>query len=103
MADVQTPSRPRGAGEPGEIAVRPREPSVLFDGHHGRSELTLRKFRNHWFHTGDRGRHDAHGYLQFLGRADDLIRRGGENIAAGAVSAADVDLKNVPAQRGGRQ
>lgn len=34
-----------------------------------------------WFHTRDRARIDADGYLYIEGRADDTIIRGGENIA----------------------
>lgn len=75
------------AGEPGEICVRSRQPGVLFDQYHGKAELTLRKFRNLWFHTGDQGYLDEDGYLHFLGRIDDLIRRGGENISPADVEA----------------
>lgn len=34
-----------------------------------------------WLQTGDRGRMDSEGYLYVLGRADDMIIRGGENIS----------------------
>jgi acyl-CoA synthetase (AMP-forming)/AMP-acid ligase II len=71
---------PMPPGEPGQICVRPRDSFVVFDGYHGKPELTLRKFRNLWFHTGDQGSLDEDGYLTFHGRADDMIRRGGENV-----------------------
>ena len=67
-------------GVTGQICVRPRRPSVLFDGYHGKPEVTLRAFRNLWFHTGDLGWLDEDGYLYFAGRADDLIRHRGENV-----------------------
>jgi fatty-acyl-CoA synthase len=35
-----------------------------------------------WVRTGDRGRIDEHGYIEFLGRAKDVIRSGGENVAS---------------------
>jgi acyl-CoA synthetase (AMP-forming)/AMP-acid ligase II len=87
VAVLDSDDIPRPPGEPGQICVRPRTPSVLFDGYHGRPELTLQRFRNLWFHTGDQGFLDDDGYLHFLGRADDMIRRGGENIRPGDVES----------------
>jgi crotonobetaine/carnitine-CoA ligase len=46
------------------------------------TDRTLEATRNLWFHTGDRGRLDADGYLWFLDRKKDSIRRRGENISA---------------------
>lgn len=40
-----------------------------------------------WFRTGDLGRFDADGRLEVLGRADDVIISGGENVPMGAVEA----------------
>jgi acyl-CoA synthetase (AMP-forming)/AMP-acid ligase II len=77
-----------GPGVAGEIAVRPRRPGVLFDGYFNAPELTLARLGNYWFHTGDEGRLDEDGYLTFLGRKDDRIRRGGENVDPRAVEAA---------------
>lgn len=74
-------------GVVGEIAVRPLLPNVLFDGYHSRPELTLEKFRNLWFHTGDLGSVDSDGFLSFHGRADDQIRRGGENLQPAEIEA----------------
>lgn len=68
-------------GQVGQICVRPSSPGVLFDGYHGRPDLTVARLTNAWFHTGDMGRFDGDGFLYFLGRVDDVIRRAGENIS----------------------
>jgi crotonobetaine/carnitine-CoA ligase len=69
-------------GEIGEIVCRPRRPHVMFEGYRGRDADTLRQTRNLWFHTGDFGRLDAEGYLFFVDRKKDAIRRRGENISS---------------------
>lgn len=74
-------------GEPGELLVRPEEPSLLTQGYYAMPEATLAAFRDLWFHTGDVLRQDADGYLYFVGRRKDMVRRRGENI-----SCAEVEL-----------
>jgi crotonobetaine/carnitine-CoA ligase len=68
--------------QPGEIVVRA---PGLFRGYLNRPEATAETFRGGWLHTGDLGRRDAAGYLYFVGRIKDVIRRAGENIAAAEV------------------
>ena len=51
-------------------------------GYYKMPEATLASRRNLWFHTGDRGMRDADGYLYFVDRKKDRIRRRGENISA---------------------
>jgi carnitine-CoA ligase len=75
--DVEVP-----VGATGEIVVRPNEPSLVSDGYLGMPEETVRVTRNLWFHTGDLARRDAEGYIYFVGRGKDAIRRRGENISA---------------------
>jgi crotonobetaine/carnitine-CoA ligase len=69
-------------GAVGEIVVRPNEPSLICDGYLGMPEETVRATRNLWFHTGDLARRDADGFVYFVGRGKDTIRRRGENISA---------------------
>lgn len=40
-----------------------------------------------WVRTGDRGRIDGEGYLHFLGRLKDMLRIGGENVAAAEIES----------------
>lgn len=70
------------AGESGEIVVRPARPGVMFQGYWKRPDATLEATRNLWFHTGDLGRFDENGFLFFVDRKKDYLRRGGENISS---------------------
>jgi crotonobetaine/carnitine-CoA ligase len=69
-------------GSVGEIVVRPNEPGLINDGYLGNPSASLEARRNLWFHTGDLARQDADGYIYFVGRLSDSIRRRGENISA---------------------
>ena len=82
IAVVDGEDREVAAGEVGELVVRPNEPSLISDGYYGQPEATLASRRNLWFHTGDLVRRDAEGYVYFVGRTTDSIRRRGENISA---------------------
>jgi acyl-CoA synthetase (AMP-forming)/AMP-acid ligase II len=54
----------------------------MFDGYAGNPEATAAAWRGLWFHTGDRGVLDADGFLTFLDRMKDTIRRRGENVSS---------------------
>lgn len=69
------------AGTPGEIVARPKKPGWMFDGYFANPTATTDSWRNLWFHTGDRGVLDADGFLVFLDRLKDTVRRRGENIS----------------------
>jgi crotonobetaine/carnitine-CoA ligase len=68
-------------GTAGEIVVRPRRPNIMFEGYWNRPADTLKIMRNMWLHSGDIGRMDAAGYLYFVDRKKDYLRRRGENIS----------------------
>ena len=68
--------------EVGEMVIRANEPWRAATGYYKMPEQTLAAHRNQWFHTGDRARKDADGYLWFVDRKKDCIRRRGENISA---------------------
>jgi len=73
------------AGSAGELVIRPTQPSLIMDGYFGMPDETLAAFRDLWFHTGDLLRADDEGYLYFVGRRKDIVRRRGENISAAEV------------------
>jgi len=51
-------------------------------------EATARTWSGSWLRSGDLGRVDEDGYLYIVGRAKDVIIRGGNNVAATEVEAA---------------
>ncbi|HLY37491.1 MAG TPA: long-chain-fatty-acid--CoA ligase [Candidatus Binatia bacterium] len=77
-----------GAGEVGEICVR--TPRVM-KGYAGAESPLL---RDGWLPTRDMGWVDEDGYVYIAGRKDDMIIRGGENIAPAEVEAT---LQSHPA------
>jgi crotonobetaine/carnitine-CoA ligase len=85
-------------GVAGEIVARSRLPSAIFDEYVGMPAATVTAFRNQWFHTGDRATMDADGYVYYLDRTKDCIRRRGENISSWEVErsiAAHADVAEV--------
>jgi crotonobetaine/carnitine-CoA ligase len=95
-------------GEIGEIVARPTRPNLMFTGYWGRPEDTLAVLRNLWFHTGDLGRLDEDGFLYFVDRKKDYLRRRGENISSfemerifhGHSELEDVAVHSVPSDLG---
>jgi len=91
-------------GSDGEIVLRPKRPHTMFEGYWGRPEATVESSRNWWYHTGDVGRIDDEGYLYFVDRKADYLRRRGENISSFEVERtlmrhpglADVAVHAVP-------
>ena len=80
------------SGQVGEIVVRPKIPWTTFLEYYKMPEQTVEAFRGLWFHTGDAGYFDNEGYLYFVDRVKDAIRRKGENISSYEVE--QVLLKN---------
>jgi carnitine-CoA ligase len=74
--------RPLPPGTPGEIVVDMKLPNIVMRAYAGMPEKTAEDFRNLKLHTGDLGRMDDEGYLYFLDRVKDYIRRRGENVSS---------------------
>ncbi|TCL72628.1 AMP-binding protein [Rhizobium sp. BK251] len=66
-------------GETGQIAVHRPDP-VMFLGYWQNPEATEAKFAGDWLLTGDLGRQDADGFVEFIGRDDDIITSSGYRI-----------------------
>ncbi len=79
---VDDEDREVAVGEIGEIVCRPTGPNLMFAGYWRRAEATVEVLRNLWFHTGDLGRLDEDGFLYFVDRKKDYLRRRGENISS---------------------
>jgi O-succinylbenzoic acid--CoA ligase len=86
---VLADGEPAESGERGELVVSGPTvtPGYLDD------EQTAAAFGEWGFHTGDLGYRDADGRLWVVGRADDRIVTGGENVAADAVASV---IRNCP-------
>lgn len=80
--------RETAPGDVGEIVCRPRRPNVMFEGYWRRPEATAAVLSNCWFHTGDLGRFDDEGFLVFVDRKKDYLRRRGENISSFEMESA---------------
>ncbi|MCA8887090.1 MAG: AMP-binding protein, partial [Hyphomonadaceae bacterium] len=81
IRDPET-DEPVAQGEVGEIIVRPKTANAFMAGYYNLPDKTAEAWRNLWFHTGDAGRMDEEGYVTFIDRIKDCIRRRGENISA---------------------
>ena len=88
---VVADGEPSGPGEVGELVVDGPTvtPGYLDDA------ATDAAFDEYGFHTGDLGYRDAEGRLRVVGRVDDRIVTGGENVDAGAVAAVIRDCSGV--------
>ncbi|MEW6582400.1 MAG: AMP-binding protein [Actinomycetota bacterium] len=69
-------------GTPGEIVVDMKIPNIVMRAYAGMPQKTAEDFRNLKLHTGDMGRLDEDGYLYFMDRIKDYIRRRGENVSS---------------------
>ncbi|MGH9242957.1 MAG: AMP-binding protein [Acidimicrobiales bacterium] len=79
MRDAET-GREVAPGDRGQIWVRGYN---LFEGYYKDPDKTSERFdANGWFNTGDIGRFDVDGRISYIGRIKDMLKVGGENVAA---------------------
>ncbi len=74
-ADVPT-------GWVGEVVVRSKAPDVLYTGYWNKPDDSAEAMRGGWHHTGDLARCDREGFLTFVDRKKDALRRRGENVSS---------------------
>lgn len=73
-------NRPLPAGQRGEIVVR--GPSMFDSYHNDPAKTSAAIDSDGWYHTGDLGELGADGRLRYQGRMKDMLKVGGENVAA---------------------
>jgi 2-furoate---CoA ligase len=100
---------PLPVGEVGEI-VASLESDEAFAGYWNRPDADARGLREGWYHTGDLGEVDADGDLWVIGRVDDMIISGGENVhpvevedvLARSADVAEVAVVGLPDEKWGQ-
>ena len=84
IIDPET-GREQPAGVSGEIQFRG---GGAFLGYYNNPAVTSATITDGgWVRTGDLGRVDANGWLTFIGRLKDMLKVGGENVAAAEIEA----------------
>jgi acyl-CoA synthetase (AMP-forming)/AMP-acid ligase II len=68
-----------GAGLKGEMLIRS---GAIFSGYYKDPAKTAETLRDGWLHTGDLCSIDEGGQVRFHGRVKDMLKVGGENVAA---------------------
>lgn len=76
-------------GEVGEIIIK--SPSLM-KGYYKNDEATRETIKDGWLYTGDNGYMNEEGFIWFVDRGHDLIKRAGENISS--VEVENVLLEN---------
>lgn len=83
------------AGEVGEIIVSGVPGRTVMRGYFKDPDATARTIRDGWLYTGDKAHTDAKGYLCFVDRRANLIKRSGENVSATEVEFAILEHPGV--------
>ena len=78
------PETGRDCGVDGRGEIVLRGPNML-KGYYNAPDKTAEAIRDGWFYTGDIGSRDADGNIMFHGRTKDMLKVGGENVAAAEI------------------
>lgn len=79
---VDDKRREVATGETGEIAIKGEPGISLFREYYRNPEATAKDLVDQWFYSGDSGKVDEEGYVYFVDRKKDMIKRAAENISA---------------------
>lgn len=80
---------PRDGETIGEVMIRG---NIVMKGYLQNDKATREAFADGWFHTGDLGVLDEHGYVIIKDRSKDIIISGGENVSS--VEVEDILYKH---------
>jgi crotonobetaine/carnitine-CoA ligase len=83
------------AGSVGELLVYGTPGLTIMAGYLDDPDTTAATIVDGWLYTGDNVVWDYDGYLHFIDRSKDMIKRAGENIAAGEVESVLNDHPDV--------
>jgi crotonobetaine/carnitine-CoA ligase len=74
-------------GQPGELFVRGTPGTSIMAGYLHDETSTNAAVADGWLRTGDLVREDGDGFVYFVDRVKDVVKRGGENVGASEVEA----------------
>jgi len=87
--------RALGTGAAGELCLRSLSRHAFTPGYYNSPDLTRDLYRDGWLRTGDVAIIDDDGYMTYLDRKKDLIKRSGINIAAAEVERVMLEVPGV--------
>jgi fatty-acyl-CoA synthase len=109
IVNIIDSSKEAEVNERGELCCRGYN---VMKGYYNNQEATSRAIdKSNWLHTGDMAIKDKDGYFKILGRIDDTIIRGGENIYPKEIEEflythpkiKDVNVVGVPSSKYGEE
>jgi benzoate-CoA ligase family protein len=82
---VDNAGRPVFTGHVGQLLIKGPTTALAYWNRHDRTRQTM---QGEWLRTGDMFWQDADGYFYFAGRADDMLKVGGQWVSPAEVEAA---------------
>ncbi len=96
IAIVNDDGRPVAPGETGHLKILGTRGVSLFLEYLNNTEVTDASFDDDgWFSTGDRVTLHEDGFISFSGRDKDMLKVGGENVAAAEIEWVIMDMPGV--------